>query len=372
MKRAYLIFTLSIALLSLSGGVSAQSFLKKLSKGIENVSKELDKMTKTSDGNKQEKDNATETVSVSESTAEIQEADNGDEAAPMAGPVKKDNVIKDILKGNVKEIIETNTYTGKISKNIFRFNEEQQLTGMELTSYNNNVSVLIDYEYNNEGQLSKRTFLKKVKSTSPNMLGAPNEINEVSIDEEPFAQKIILSSFSNNDNEVQEFIYQNGRLIKTIASFKGDNTGSTEVFYNSRGDVTKRIEIINGSTTEYTYDSKGKVTSQITDDKKMPLYDDSEDFEGEDYGEPSKKYDPQGRLILVDGDMGTTRYTYNQSGYLTLIKTSDRWWGDASTSYTLYTYDAQKNWTKRTMKKTGEYYGKTGITVTTSRVITYY
>jgi len=363
MRKFYLLFLVCIGLLSYSESISAQSFLKKISKGLESVEKGIDKLGKAI---------GVEDNQAGQSEENIQTAEEEQKTTNNQSPNNLDNTTHNI-NGKVKEITETNTWSGKTTKNTFRFNEKGQLTNLDLTSYNGNVSVKINYEYDQAGKLIKRTFERTVIKDDQSMLGAPNEINGITINEEPSDMELSLSTQSGNDNEVGVFHYENGKISKEEYSYKGVGiSGTTEIFFGNNGKVTKRLDKANNDITEYIYDKNGKLISQTMNGEKMDLYEDEYDDSGDDFVEPTKKYDTQKRLILIDGDNGTTKYTYNQNNFLSQVLTSDRWWGDASTTYTGYEYDTHKNWIKRSMKKTGDYYGKNGLAVSTSRQIIYY
>ena len=340
---------------------SSQSFWKKLEKGLENVGKEIDKLDKAVNSESEKKEE-----NISEQNPEEEEISE----ATTETIVKPDNVIKGILQGKVKEIAETNTWNGKITKTNFQLNELGQITLADVTSYNGNVNLKVSYEYNPNGSISKRTIKQVTKSDNQNLLGAPNEIRGISICELPASETIVDLNISSGNMQADAYSYKNGKLERITTTTE---RGQTEQHFDAAGTVVKRIEKTGTDINEYTYNSKGELISQKQNGKTVPIEkDEFEDDYYETVSESRTKHDSQGRLISDFSDLMQITYTYNLNGFLSSIKQSDRWWGDATTLYTGYVYDAQKNWTKRTMKKTGDYYGKTGMTVTTTRIITYY
>ncbi|MCD7972360.1 MAG: hypothetical protein LUG18_06795 [Candidatus Azobacteroides sp.] len=371
MKTKY-IGTLVFSLFLITGNIQGQSFLKKLSDGIDKIGKEVDKAVDSLLGENQEN------VTTPPESSSAKAATTG---------VKPDYVMT-TLRGNVKEIIETNVWNGKTTKNIYRFNENKQPTEIILTSYNGNRSLEVTCEYNPNGTIKKRTFSEITKSDDASLLGLPNELNDRSITEIPYKEGYPIGGlFYSAVNAKKETIFYeydaNGVLEKRTVDFTNSNEvqGRKEEFYTtSNGKIRKVIETMGSNVDEYVYDEKGDLMSHKKNGSLQPQvknvyenyeYEDYEDY-GEDYGEPVEKYDTKGRLISSSGDNGNKTYTYNANGDLTLEKTSDRWWGEASVAYTGYEYDASGNWTKRTVKKTGDYYGKTGVTVSTIREISYY
>lgn len=275
---------------------------------------------------------------------------------------------KKTLLGKIKEIEETNSYKGKITKNFFKFNEQGKITNMDLNSCNGNVNIKIDLEYDNDGNLIKRTFSKKIKDQ--NLLGPYSEINAVSFDEEPFRSNIDISSSSGWDNEVITIDYSNGKRTKEISmANENNNQKMTERYYNANEKMIRYIEKNGDQIQEFNYNNEGKIVSQKLNGEIIPPYDD--DFD-EGWGEPEYKYDVKGRVISFEGDGSSIKYKYNINNFLTSIMKSDHWWGDTSTTFTNYAYDTKKNWIKRTKTIKGDYYGKTPFIVTTSRKIIYY
>lgn len=288
--------------------------------------------------------------------------------------IPKKNGMNELVRGNVKEIEETNVCAGKTTKNNFLFNEKKQITGMELTSLNGNVKISIKMEYNTDGTISQRTFNKRTINDSQNLLGPKNEINEVSIDEQPFRKNIDLSSREGGDGtEITTYFYKNGKLFKTLIEIQ-PNT-HIETLYYPNGDINKITEKRGKDIKESIYNSNKELVSEKYNGENMLTqnFEDEYDDDPEGCGNGQKKYDTQGRLILdTAGGCNDNIYKYNSFNFLTYNHNSSRWTENQITTYTGYLYDKQNNWTKRTVKKTGGYFGKTGLTITTTRKIIYF
>ena len=366
------IFILVAALFFTINGTQAQSFLKKVAQGIEKVGQEIDKVVQEIDSAIEPETTETKEVEAVETVEKpgiSEEKIAITETTQPEIPTQLDNVFKKGIHGNVKQITETNVSGGKTTKNIFQFNEHGQITNMELSSYNGNVSQKISYEYFPNGRLKQQISQGNKKSDDQNLLGAPNEIRDISISEQPFDYNISISSYEGLEKQTNHYD-NDGTLTHIICLFEDEwNSTKTEKYYFPDGKIAKIISKFGDDIQEQIYDKQGNLISDKLNGEDVT----ADGWDEDDYNSEKKStYDAQKRLIQEDGDASVTKYSYNTNNYLTSIVTSDRWWGDASTTYTGYAYDSEGNWIKRSTKKTGEYYGQTGLTVNSSREIIYY
>ncbi len=107
------------------------------------------------------------------------------------------------LKGKVKEIVETTTFKGIAAKNIFRLNENQQVTYVLLTSFNNNVSQEVSFEYNELGLITRKAMSSSTKKEG--VVGYENELYMHSLFEQPFDGR--LEIYTSPDKEIVTYTY---------------------------------------------------------------------------------------------------------------------------------------------------------------------
>jgi YD repeat-containing protein len=285
-------------------------------------------------------------------------------SAQTSGKPKLDYVVAN-LRGNVKELIETNVSGGKTARHVYRINEKKQITYLELNSHDGSKTAKVEFEYNPAGKVIRESCSLSGKKTD----NAASETVEASINELPYRMENFPSAWENSE-KIYEY-WENGNLKHSVYTKKdGSNPEKTEVYCNSQGKATQVIRQADGrtQTDEYTYDAKGNRKEHKVDGQTM-----SDEDEGEDMG-PWYDYDAKKRIISYSDYGGSeTRYTYNENDYLTQEKEAGNW-ASYTKSYTGYQYDAQKNWIKRTVKTVGTDQNEKPLnrTVTVTRTITYY
>lgn len=293
----------------------------------------------------------------------VKEVFTGEEAPDYSNDLVKDGV----LKGKVKEMSETQQWGSVKTVNVYKFDKKGNMTSLDYTTPNGNVNVRAEYTYE-DGRLTKRSVRRTEKEYTP---GFPNENASMSLIDMPGA-KWSFPHIYNGDSEDIEFFYDSdGKLERSAAKY---GTTTIEDLFYPDGKLKKRTTTSEYMTEEFTYDAKGNQVSHKQNGKDAPRYDDDYDDYGHDYDESANREvrDASGRLTELHGDGSQTKYTYNANGFLSAVRQSDRWWGDASTTYSGYAYDEAGNWTKRTETRAGDYYKPNGFKMTTTREIAYY
>ena len=428
MKHSILFYLLLAAMTLTTADLSAQSFLKKLGDGIDKATQKIDKAIddvdkalkpgdknaepenaqkkeaqpvieetenarkKAADPVVEEKAEASENAqkrAVQPVTEETEKAQKKaaepavEEKANASGNAQKkaaqpavdekpiivryDNVISEETKGNVKEIVETNIWTGISTKNTYIINKNRQVESVIQTSFDGKKTKKLSFVYNADGTTAKKTLTQTEQGQS---IGVAGEI-PCSICSDSLSIELSFSPQLGENSEETTYFYQNGKRVKEVATSKGNQ--STERLFDANErvyKVTSKYSDRADEVSEYKYNEKGQIIETLINGVELPPF---EEYGDEDYDfTPVKTFDNKGRLISVEGDGMETKYTYNSNGSLASVKTSDRWWGEATTTYSSYEFDAQQNWTKLVVKKVGDYYGKTGMTVTTTRTISYH
>lgn len=356
-KRNISLCLLILSSILLSSNLQAQSFLKKLEKigrSVENAVKDVDKVL-------QPEEQTTKTEAT-KTTTQVQVVEKPVDSPAVAKvetvPAKPDNILTDIVKGNVKSITETNTWKGIPTKNIYSFNENRQVTAISLSSYDGKAKLKLEFEYNPDGSLKKRIY-----STS----GNADWEDILSIDEEPSPLKLNYSSISGTNNEESVYTYANGKLSAEETVTK--NGKFEQKNYNNAGKIVLHKSNMSGEniTIQYRYNTKGQLIEKKENGIVQSIDDEDDQYHGGD-----DQRDAKGRIIQMHDGFWTYTYAYNVNGYLSKRELLYRD-GDKVMSYSGYLYDTKKNWTKRIVKRvTDGYLGDANMTITSVRKIIYY
>ena len=356
-KRNISLCLLILSSILLSSNLQAQSFLKKLEKigrSVENAVKDVDKVLQPVD--------QTTKTEATKTTTQVQVVEKPVDSPAVAKvetvPAKPDNILTDIVKGNVKSITETNTWKGIPTKNIYSFNENRQVTAISLSSYDGKAKLKLEFEYNPDGSLKKRIY-----STS----GNADWEDILSIDEEPSPLKLNYSSISGTNNEESVYTYANGKLSAEETVTK--NGKFEQKNYNNAGKIVLHKSNMSGEniTIQYRYNTKGQLIEKKENGIVQSIDDEDDQYHGGD-----DQRDAKGRIIQMHDGFWTYTYAYNVNGYLSKRELLYRD-GDKVMSYSGYLYDTKKNWTKRIVKRvTDGYLGDANMTITSVRKIIYY
>ena len=269
------------------------------------------------------------------------------EEKPTATMVKQKTDLEKLgIKGNVASVTET---SGNY-KAVYNFNQSGMFTSIDL--YNKftdgkSATGTIKFIYNDKGQLEKREI-----NCPHSLLGL--KLYEAPIDKIEFQGASVGSETFKYD--------PTGKLIERNVSIKWQGTQNTSKMtykYDTKGqliNIKTNSSVGEMSDWNYVYDAAGNL--------EKAFMGEIDDYPWGDY-----KYNSKNQLISKqdEGSYSPTKLEYNETGDCIKKNGKDDDGGNVIQSYT-YTYDAQKNWTKKVEAYSDEY-GKG--TFTTNRIIVY-
>lgn len=280
-----------------------QGFLNKISKGIENVGKELEKIGKTKP---KEATNpqpaANNDVSIDTTYAKVESIAT---LASFVNDLQRAN-----LKGNIKSVVENKTDTYIYDENgmLIRFSCEDPDPG----AYSYAGTIMMEYKIQNDVPLlvKREVLLKDYLSFGGESLSKPENRSYTYNPE----TNLLIEEYESNSKTRLTYQYDKaGRKVRMETIRVGSDSSPMLYLYDTNGRLK---EVHMGEVSEYPHET----------------------FE----------YDTKGRIIKHKVSSSETYlYTYNEHNDVVTKEITGTFGEDEDSTQTFkYTYDAQGNWVK--------------------------
>lgn len=303
------------------------------------------------------------------------------------------------IKGKIKHITEIYTTTlsngttekgnnlfDRMYQNHWNFNEDGNLESYYREGENGDTIIIQMFEYNEAGQLTKAIEYssiwvgQKVCLTSDLNKNWSKITREYTYENGSLIKVKYTDSERDFNNAILTLTYENEVLSMAVATnLAGSETNFKYTFnYSKDLDFLKSIRITdsyagyNDGIVKFIYDKK----SGLLTERKEEYSPDDELSQGKAFPKNNVKFTSGGKIAYEGNSNGDfDEFTYNENEDVEKKyheMNSDGHW--AKTYLYTYVYDAQKNWTSRTLnfKQDSETYGNDDYIVETKRTIDYY